>query len=398
VAPDIHRLLDLMIRENGSDLHLTVGIPPRVRIHGRMRDVQLKGDSTALTSDDTIEMMKVIAPQRNLLEFKEKGTTDFAYAYEDKARFRVSCYRQRSKVGLALRLLPNRLLSFEELGLPDECRTLLHRPRGLVLVTGPTGSGKTTTLATMVDYLNANFDHHIVTIEDPIEYYHESKKAIITQREIGFDVGTFAEAMRRVLRMDPDVILLGEMRDRETIQTAITAAETGHLVLATLHTTGSARTVDRIIDQFPPDQQEQIRVQLSVSIIAVISQVLMPRNDATGRIAAFEVMFMTPAIENHIRKSETFKITSVIQTNRNKGMILLDEHLLNLYKAGRISKEETLLKAQNTVELKKRVDYSALGEEEGGKKGKGKKEAENGDDGDEAEKSGAGGLFGRKKG
>jgi len=368
VAVDIKKLLDLCIEKSGSDLHLTVGIKPRVRIHGRMRDVQV----AELTEDDTIEMMKAIAPQRNLLEFKEKGTTDFAYAYEDKARFRVSCYRQRGKVGLALRLLPIHLMSFEEVGLPQEVKQLLHRPRGLILVTGPTGSGKTTTLATMVDYLNDNFDHHIVTIEDPIEYHHSSKKAIITQREIGSDVGTFPEAMRRVLRMDPDVILLGEMRDRETIQTAITAAETGHLVLATLHTTGSARTVDRIIDQFPPDQQEQIRVQLSVSIISVISQVIMPRKDKPGRIAAFEIMFMTPAIENHIRKSETFKITSVIQTNRNRGMILLDEHLLNHYKEGRITDTEALLKAQVPAELKKRIDYVDLssGDDDGGEKKK----------------------------
>ena len=395
MAPDIHKLFDLMIREGGSDLHLSVGIPPRIRIHGRMRDVKLSSDAGGLTEDQTVAMMKSIAPQRNLLEFKEKGTTDFAYPYEDKARFRVSCYRQRGKVGLALRLLPNHLLTFEQLGVPQQVTDLLHRPRGLVLVTGPTGSGKTTTLATMVDYLNANFDHHIVTIEDPIEYYHSSKKAIITQREIGSDVGTFAEAMRRVLRMDPDVILLGEMRDRETIQTAITAAETGHLVLATLHTTGSARTVDRIIDQFPPDQQEQIRVQLSVSVIAVISQVLMPRDDEVGRIAAFEVMFMTPAIENHIRKCETFKITSVIQTNRNRGMMLLDEHLTALHKAKKISTEEALLKSQNPIELKKRLDYASLSDD-----APVGEEDENGEDEEpedaKAEKNG-GGIFGRKK-
>jgi len=393
VAPEIHKLLDLVIREGGSDLHLSVGIPPRIRIHGRMRDVKLSADSGGLEEEHTVAMMQTIAPQRNLLEFKEKGTTDFAYPYEDIARFRVSCYRQRGRVGLALRLLPNRLMSFDQLGLSEEVRLLLHRPRGLVLVTGPTGSGKTTTLATMVDYLNREFDHHIVTIEDPIEYYHSSRKAIITQREIGSDVGTFAEAMRRVLRMDPDVILLGEMRDRETIQTAITAAETGHLVLATLHTTGSARTVDRIIDQFPPDQQEQIRVQLSVSVIAVISQVLMPREDKVGRIAAFEVMFMTSAIENHIRKSETFKITSVIQTNRNRGMILLDESLMNLAKKGMISKEEAILKAQNPIELKKRLDYSSLGADTGDGNGD---DAEPADEDEKPEKNG-GGLFGRRK-
>jgi twitching motility protein PilT len=298
-------------------------------------------------------------------------------------------------VGLALRLLPNRIMTFEQLGLPDQVRDLLHRPRGLLLVTGPTGSGKTTTLATMLDYLNQNFDHHIVTIEDPIEYYHESQKSIITQREIGSDVATFPEAMRRVLRMDPDVILLGEMRDQETISTAITAAETGHLVLATLHTTGSARTVDRVIDQFPPDQQEQIRVQLSVSIIAVLSQVLMPRVDIAGRIAAFEIMIMNSAIENHIRKSESYKITSAIQTNRTRGMILLDDYLLQVYKDGKISKDELLLKAQNPVEMKKRVDYLALGAGEDEEEN----DSENGgnDKKKVAEKAAVGGLFARKR-
>ncbi|MHC4473200.1 MAG: type IV pilus twitching motility protein PilT [Planctomycetota bacterium] len=391
MAIHIHRLLDLVIREDGSDLHLAVGIRPRIRVHGRMRDVQLD----PLSTEDTMEAMKAIAPQRNLLEFKEKGTTDFAYAYEDKARFRISCYRQRGMVGLALRLLPNRLRSFEEIGLPVTVRDLLHRPRGLLLVTGPTGSGKTTTLATMLDYLNENFDHHIVTIEDPIEYFHESKKAIITQREIGNDVATFPEAMRRVLRMDPDVILLGEMRDRETITTAITAAETGHLVLATLHTTGSARTVDRVIDQFPPDQQEQIRVQLSVSIIAVLSQVIMPRADIAGRIAAFEIMMMNSAIENHIRKQETFKITSAIQTNAKRGMILLDDFLWRIYKEGKIDKEELELKAQNVAEMKKRMSYAQLGEEENGGNGD---DSENGEGGQKKndEKLTVGGLF-RKK-
>jgi twitching motility protein PilT len=353
MSQSIKTLLELMIKYGGSDLHLTVGIRPRIRVHGRMRDV----NSGVLTEEDTSSMMKEIAPHRNQLEFREKGTTDFAYPYEDKARFRVSVYQQRGKVGIALRLLPVDLLSFAQIGLPEQIKTLLHRPRGLLLVTGPTGSGKTTTLATMVDYLNEKFDHHIVTIEDPIEYYHNSKTSIVTQREIGSDVGTFGEAMRRVLRMDPDVILLGEMRDRETISTAITAAETGHLVLATLHTTGSARTVDRIIDQFPPDQQEQIRVQLSVSMIAVISQVLMPRADKPGRVAGFEIMIMNSAIENHIRKNESFKITSAIQTNAKKGMILLDDHLWGIYREGRIDKDELVQKSQNPVEMLKKLEF-----------------------------------------
>ena len=221
-------------------------------------------------------------------------------------------------------------------------RDLVSRPRGLFLVTGPTGSGKTTTLATLVDHINRNFDKHIITIEDPIEYYHTHRKSIVMQRELHVDVPGFEEAMRRALRQDPDVILLGELRDLETISAAITAAETGHLVLATLHTTGSARTVDRIIDAFPPDQQEQIRAQLAVSLIGVLSQVLLPKKGGAGRVAAFELMVMNSAIENHIRKNETFKITSVLQTSRRSGMVLLDDYLLELYKEGVIDAETAL--------------------------------------------------------
>ncbi|HYC76123.1 MAG TPA: PilT/PilU family type 4a pilus ATPase, partial [Planctomycetota bacterium] len=231
----------------------------------------------------------------------------------------------------------------------------LHRPRGLILVTGPTGSGKTTTLATMIDEINRNQPVHVVTIEDPIEYQHEHKKAVINQREVGADVPTFAEAMRRVLRQDPDVILLGEMRDLETISTAITAAETGHLVFGTLHTTGTARTIDRIIDAFPQEQQEQIRTQLALSIVAVISQVLVPRADKRGVCAAFEIMINTPAIENYIRKGETFKITSDIQTGKKRGMVLLDDNLLQLVRDGKISAETALGYAQEPNEMRTRL-------------------------------------------
>ena len=348
---NIIRLLDKVIEVQGSDLHLRVGRPPTLRVNARMGIM----DGPPLTPEDTLEMMKVITPERNALEFKEKGGTDYGVAHGDKGRFRVSVFRERGSVGVVLRLLPSRILSFEQIGLPETIRLLLHRPRGLLLVTGPTGSGKTTTLATMVDYINMNMDRHIVTIEDPIEYYHPHKKSIVTQREIGVDVGTFAEATRRVLRMDPDIILLGEMRDLETIRTAVTAAETGHLVLATLHTTGSARTVDRIIDQFPSDQQEQIRTQLSVSVIAVISQVLLPRKDRSGQLAGFEIMIMTPAIENHIRKNETFKITSTIQTSGQIGMFLLDDHLLRLVKDGKIDENSAIEKAQNAKELREKI-------------------------------------------
>ena len=348
---DIKRLLDKVVDVQGSDIHIRVGRPPTLRVNARMGIM----DGPPLTPPDTEEMMKVITPQRNQLEFKEKGGSDFGMSHGDKGRFRVSIFRERGHVGLVLRLLPSRILTFEQIGLPETVRLLLHRPRGLLLVTGPTGSGKTTTLATMLDYVNANMDRHLVTIEDPIEYYHPHKKSIVTQREIGVDVGTFAEATRRVLRMDPDLILLGEMRDLETIRTAVTAAETGHLVLATLHTTGSARTVDRIIDQFPADQQEQIRTQLSVSIICVISQVLLPRKDRAGQIASFEIMIMTPAVENHIRKNETFKITSTIQTSGNLGMFLLDEGLFKLFREGKVTEQDALEKSQNPKELREKM-------------------------------------------
>jgi twitching motility protein PilT len=295
-----------------------------------------------------------ILPERLRPEFESRGTADFAVSYETEARFRVSAFREKGGCGIVLRLIPSRILTFEEVGLPDHVKDLLTRQRGLILVTGPTGSGKTTTLATMIDEINRTQDKHIVTIEDPIEYYHPHKRCVVTQREVGVHIPDFQEAMRRVLRQDPDVILLGEMRDYETISTAITAAETGHLVFGTLHTTGSARTVDRIIDSFPKDQQEQIRTQLALSIVAVVSQLLVPKKEG-GIVAAFEIMINTPAIENYIRKAETFKIPSDIQTGRKRGMILLDEHLVQLYREGRISGEVALEFAQDRNEMRNRM-------------------------------------------
>jgi twitching motility protein PilT len=261
---------------------------------------------------------------------------------------------QRGRCAAVLRLIPSELLTFRQIGLPESVLPLLRRPRGLILVTGPTGSGKTTTLATMIDWINENQDRHVVTIEDPIEYFHTHKRGIVTQREIGADVPDFPEAMRRVLRQDPDVILLGEMRDLPTISAAITAAETGHLVFGTLHTTGSARTVNRIIDAFPANQQEQIRAQLSVSLVAVISQVLLPKKGG-GRVAAFEVMTMTPAIANLIRKNETNKIQSTIQTSRRLGMTTLDDSLLDMVKAGTITRDTALDAAQDRADLEARL-------------------------------------------
>jgi twitching motility protein PilT len=344
-------LLSLTVQRKASDLHLNPGRAPVLRIDGDL--VSLEGPP--LDEATAQALCREITDERHWREVESRGTTDFGLAHESGNRFRVSVLRQRGRYAAVLRQIPSRLLSFEQIGLPAPCIELLRRPRGLVLVTGPTGSGKTTTLAAMIDWINTNQDRHIVTIEDPIEYYHGHKKGLVTQREIGADVPDFPEAIRRALRQDPDVILLGEMRDLETISAAITAAETGHLVFGTLHTTGSARTVDRMIDAFPAHQQDQIRAQLSVSILAVISQVLLPRAGGKGRVAAFEVMLMNPAIGNLIRKNETHKIQSTIQTSRRLGMITLDDHLLELVRKGLVARQDALDAAQDPKDLETRL-------------------------------------------
>lgn len=351
LGDDIHRLFDTMVETGASDLHLTVGRPPCLRLKGRLRDIK----HPPLNADEVNMLIDEIIPPLKKKEFDEVGSSDFAWAHGDKARFRIATFMQRRNPAMVCRLIPNELLTFEQIGLAEKVIELLDRPRGLLLVTGPTGSGKTTTLATMIDYVNQNREQHIITVEDPIEYFHEHKSCIVNQREVGVDVPSFAEALRRALREDPDVILVGEMRDLETISTAITAAETGHLVLGTLHTTGSARTVDRIIDQFPPEQQEMVRVQLSVSLIGVISQVLMPRADKSGMVAGFEIMVMTPGIENHIRQAQTFKINSAIQTGRQRGMMLLDDHLMELFNAGKIDERMALLKCQDPRSMREKL-------------------------------------------
>jgi twitching motility protein PilT len=295
--------------------------------------------------------MKSITPERNQQELQEEGGTDFGFAYGDKARFRVAIFRQKGNITVVLRLIPTKIMSFQEIGLPKICAALCRRPRGMFLVTGPTGSGKTTTLACMINYINENFDRHIVTVEDPIEYYHDHKKSIINQREVGIDVPSFAEALRRVLRQDPDVILVGELRDLETIESAIRAAETGHLVFSTLHTTSAAGTVTRIIDIFPVNQQEQIRTQLSINLMAVLSQTLCPLAVGKGRVAAYEFMVVTPAVANLIRENKTYRIDSSIQTGKKLGMQLLDEHLWQLYDQGKITLEELLDKGRQPGDL-----------------------------------------------
>ena len=343
MAYDMVSLLKMLVDRDGSDLHLSVGNPPVGRVHGRL---QFFGEDP-LTPDDTDRLMKSIASVDHQQELGEVGGADFGFAFEDVARFRVSIFKQKGYVGCVLRLLPKRIMTFEEIGLPERLKELILIPRGLILVTGPTGCGKTTTLATMVDYINEHVDQHIITIEDPIEYFHEHKKCIVTQREVGVDVPAFTEAIRRGLRMDPDVMLVGEMRDLDTIEAAITAAETGHLVFATLHTTGAVRTIDRIIDAFPTHQQEQIRTQLAGNLKAVISQALLPKKSGFGRIAAFEVMLTTPAIQNLIRENKSFRITSSIQTGHKYGMFLLDEHLAELCEKGLITREDALTKTQD---------------------------------------------------
>ena len=336
-------LLNLVVEEGASDLHLEVGVAPVLRLSGSLTPL----DTPPLAPEDTERLIKSIASEMHIQKIREEGGVDFGFAFEDKARFRVSCFKQKGHMGAVLRQISNTLLTMEQIGLPPSLKDILFRPRGLVLVTGPTGSGKSTTLASMINIINEERDVHIITVEDPVEFYHKHKRSVVIQREIGVDVPSFGEALRRALRQDPDVILVGEMRDLETMEAAVSAAETGHLVFATLHTTGAARTVDRIVDAFPTDQQEQIRSQLAGSLLAVISQVLLPRIDKPGRVAAFEIMVSTPSIQALIRDAKTFRITSDIQTGAKYGMNTLDSHLLDLYQQEIISYGEMITKAQD---------------------------------------------------
>jgi twitching motility protein PilT len=352
----IDRLLETVVRKKASDLHLAVGRPPVLRMNGGLRDLQTK----VLEAEDTVALMKSITPERIQQEFEETGSGDFGFAYGDQARFRVSIFKQKGYTSLVLRRIPNTILTFEQIGLPKMAEQICRRPRGIFLVTGPTGSGKTTTLATMINHINTNFERHIITMEDPIEYYHQHKKSVVVQREIGVDVPSFSEALRRALRQDPDVMLVGEMRDLQTIGAAITAAETGHLVFGTLHTSGAASTVNRIIDAFPTDQQEQIRVQLANNLIAVLSQALCPRIDIEGMMAAYEFMYVTPAIQNLIRDNKSFRIDSEIQTGKRYGMELLDDNLWRHFTSGRISAEETIDKSKNPGQMVDRMRRAGL--------------------------------------
>ena len=352
----IDKLLHTVVGRGASDLHITTDQPPVVRVDGRL----LQLETRPLTPDDTVALMKSITPERCQQELQESGGADFGFAFGDLARFRVSVFKQRGNVAMVLRQLPARLMDFTELGTPPVLTDLIMRPRGLILVTGPTGSGKTTTLAAAIDYINHKTDRHIITIEDPIEFYHKHDKSLINQRELHVDVPSFAEAIRRALRQDPDVILVGEMRDLETIEAAITAAETGHIVFGTLHTTGAQGTVNRIIDVFPTNQQEQIRTQLSVAMIGVLSQTLLPKIGG-GRVAAYEMMVITSGIANLIRENKTFRITSMIQTGTKAGMQLLDDHMFRIWQSGAVEKGEVLLRANQPDALAAKIARAERG-------------------------------------
>jgi len=351
-------LLQLVVSEGSSDLHIRVGFPPVIRVHGVLQRVE----GPPLRPQDSDELMRSITSEEHIQHVRQEGGADFGFAFGDAARFRVSAFKEKGNYGLVLRQIPTKLLTLDEIGLPQHTiHTLLHKPRGLVLVTGPTGSGKTTTLASMINIINEQRDDvHIITIEDPIEYYHKPKRAVMTQREVHVDVPSFAEALRRALRQDPDVILVGELRDLETMEAAITAAETGHLVFGTLHTTGAAKTIDRIVNAFPINQQETIRIQLSTVLQAVISQLLLPRIDKPGRIAVYEIMINTPAIAALIRDNKTFRISSDIQTGAKHGMVTLDGYLMEKYSQGIISREEVVTKSYDpTTILQKLAEWEA---------------------------------------
>jgi twitching motility protein PilT len=347
---EMNDLLDLMVDQNASDLHLQVGQPPSLRLSGSMTPIE----GPALTPPDTEKLMLSITPDAHISAVKLNGGADFGFAFGEKARFRVSVLKAKGNYGLVLRQIPYKMFGLRDIGMPDKIRELLYRPRGLILVTGPTGSGKSTTLASMVNYINENRDGHIITIEDPIEYYHPHKRCIVTQREVHSDVPSFAEAIRRALRQDPDIILVGEMRDLETIEAAISAAETGHLVFGTLHTNSAAKTIDRIVDAFPANMKDMIRTQLASSVVAVISQVLCKKIGG-GRIAGYEIMVNTTSIASLIRENKTFRISSDIQTGAGLGMITMDTHLMSLVNRELISPDEACEKAQETVLMREKL-------------------------------------------
>jgi twitching motility protein PilT len=350
-------LLEVM-RRNASDLHITSGVPPMVRMRGRLTPLE---GFPVLTSQDTREIVYSILNNDQRQSLETDWQIDFAYAIPGHARFRVNAYFQRGSIGAAFRLIPAEILSIERLGLPAVTHEFTKKPRGIVLVTGPTGSGKSTSLAAMIDEINDTREEHIMTVEDPIEFLHGHKKCIVNQRELGADAPSFSLALRAALRQDPDVILVGEMRDLETISTALTAAETGHLVFATLHTQSAAQTIDRVIDVFPPHQQGQVRVQLSVALQGVMTQQLLPTSDGSSRVAAIEVLVPTPAVRNLIREGKTHQIVSVMQTGGGVGMQTMDAALATLVRAGKITQRLAEARSSTPDELRRLLGFGGMG-------------------------------------
>lgn len=350
---ELHKLFKLMVDKGASDLHLRVPSSPVLRIDGVLTTL---GDLPPVNPQDVEILLESITTLEQRSAFRKELELDYAYSIPGLARFRVSVLRQRGTISLAFRLVPIEPPSIDDLRLPPICKELVLKPRGLILVTGPTGSGKSTTMAAMIDYLNETEARNVITIEDPIEYLHPNKRCLIAQRDLGDDTKSFADALVHALRHDPDVIVVGEMRDLDTIATAVRAAETGHLVLGTLHTIDAAQTVDRIIDIFPADQQPQIRLQLSQVLEAVLSQTLLPRVDG-GRIAAFEIMIATPAVRNLVRERKTFELPNIMRLSAKDGMITLDQALTDLVGQGVVSQEEAMMKASNPDQLKKSLGF-----------------------------------------
>ncbi|HLN60974.1 MAG TPA: type IV pilus twitching motility protein PilT [Symbiobacteriaceae bacterium] len=345
---DIDGLLRKAVEQDASDIHLCEAQPPVIRVHGKL----LRQGGLPMTRKEMEEACARLIPPDKRADFDAMHDVDFSYSIPGLGRFRVSAYMQRGTPALALRAIPFRILSLRELGLPEILATLGDKPHGLVLVTGPTGSGKSTTLASLIDGINEQYEKHIVTLEDPIEFLHRHKKSVVNQREIGSDTGSFARGLRAALRQDPNVILVGELRDLETITIALQAAETGHLVLATLHTNDAASTIDRVIDVFPPDQQQQVRVQLAATLQGVVAQRLFPRRDKAGRVVALEILMVTPAVRNLIREGKSHQILSVIQTGGKLGMRTMEHSVKELYDQGMIALE----------------DYQAYSQEKAGQK------------------------------
>jgi len=353
----IDDLLRMVVQRDASDLHLRAGEPPILRIHGDLK----RTDLPRLTAEEVKNLLYAILNEERRQRFERDKELDLSYEVPGLARFRVNMFWQQRCVGAALRLIPFRIRTIDELLMPPAVKELCMRPRGLFLVTGPTGSGKSTSLAAMIDHINTHKRCHIITIEDPIEYMHHDKLSIINQRELGVDTHSFADALRHVMRQNPDVILVGEMRDLETIHLAITAAETGHLVMSTVHTQDAPQTIDRIVDVFPPEQQQQIRMQLSVVLLGVLSQTLLPNAQGTGRVAAFELMVATPSVRNLIREGKTHQLYMDIQTGAEYGMQTLDSCLLNLVRKGLVDFEDAIAKSSNPRDFEQRAQRMMAG-------------------------------------